>query len=827
MIQLPLMQTPGLHSIYGAGHGGGNPSWLGRKPSFCFFPAGTVLTGFREAFTTVFGPVHSLQQAILKKKSIIGAVDEKALSICRMADLPRTLWDARRADELTPLCSRSLVLALLLSVTWRHHRGHTQVATATTTRPTTTTTKTPPPTPATNKVVGYSGETKNGVRHGRGFQRWDNGDTYEGEWHKGQCDGWGVFHWARGDWFEGLFRGGHSQRGTIHSRGGCVEWEGEWRTTEKNPAFWGVERRAKKTETTGDGHATATVDNVYNGQWDGYKWNGCGTWHSPDTGDIYHGQFDHGKRSGTGRMLFGGDNKSEGDGGGSYIGEWKDDMFHGRGVRLWANGDRYEGQWKDGKEHGEGMKRWCRDGSSFSGLWEMGVPKKGTRKWPNGDQFEGIFTQSSQCGGSGGWGCCGEGVVTLSSENNSLLHFRGLLNGNTFQQTITYCAENYEASLVRHKMGLYLQTEVCMREGNHQFLALPALENAFTLATQFQTQLQKASSEFVLLEKSLATIIQSLQGATQHNQSLASHLRELVALKDGLGKKLDATCEECKKALGQTLTDQSSESEIQQCSRNISELTKKLLEIKPVTPVMEATVLVPSPPKGFHYLMQPLILRVQQPPDVLSTTVAPFNLLTYTLSLLQGCNFSECTMLADKHTMLSKELAEQITLGHNLHNQIEKMQGACTDLMREHKSKWMLVRGLEGDERFIQCPDVQSLLSPLLPQAQQAIIDLMVSKAASLAAALSSSQKIHQQQIQQPQQPPGTATKSPALQGCTAAQQQLTTPVLVEVCIECDEEPPNVILHPCGHAVLCSECAATVRKCPQCRAPITQKQLKQ
>ncbi|KAH3705765.1 hypothetical protein Pelo_19687 [Pelomyxa schiedti] len=118
------------------------------------------------------------------------------------------------------------------------------------------------------------------------------------------------------------------------------------------------------------------------------------------------------------------------------------------------------------------------------------------------------------------------------------------------------------------------------------------------------------------------------------------------------------------------------------------------------------------------------------------------------------------------------------------------MQGACTDLMREHNSKWMLMRGLEGDERFIQCPDVQSLLSPLLPQAQQAIVDLMVSKAASLSL----------------------------------AQQHITS---AEVCIECEEKPPNVILHPCGHAVLCSECAATMRKCPQCRAPITQKQIKQ
>ncbi|KAH3766614.1 2-isopropylmalate synthase [Pelomyxa schiedti] len=704
----------------------------------------------------------------------------------------------------------------------------------------------------------YEGEWKHGRMHGRGVFRGPHGLTYEGEWREGRKDGWGVCRQPDGSWYKGLWRDNHWAKGILHSEAG-YEMDGSWRWNGQfgvnQMTNWGVE--------TGLGV-------VYAGEWKGHNYHGLGTWLSRETGDIYSGQFDQGNWSGTGRILFG-DNSQ---GGGSYVGEFQKDKFHGKGIRLWANGDRYEGQWKDGKEHGEGMKRWCRDGSSFSGLWEMGVPKKGTRKWPNGDQFEGIFTLSSQCGVRDGWECCGEGVVTLPSGNNTLIKLRGLLNNNTFQQTTVDGAENGQVSLVEHQMGSSWQQQlkyknqieknnkehgeqlnqlkeriqeleqnlqkkqqqlqkyedeacICPWTGSGttplNFCALTELEKAFTLATLFKTQIKKASTEFVLLEKSLATIIQSLQGATQHNQSLASRLRELLALKDGLGKKLDETCEECKKALGQTLTDQSSESEIQQCSRNISELTKKLLEIKPVTSVTEGSFLelVPSPPKGYDDLMQPLVLSAQQqPPDVLSTTVAPFSLLapvTDTLVLLRGCQFSECTKLVDQHTMLSKELSEQITLGHNLHNQIEKMQGACTDLVREHKSKWMLMRGLEGDERFMQCPDVQSLLSLLLPQAQQAIVDLVVSKAFSLAAALSSSS-------QRSEQPSKTST----LPGRRAAQQTFTTTTAsVEVCVECDERPPNVILHPCGHVLLCSECASAMRKCPQCRAPISQKQIKQ
>ncbi|KAH3705975.1 hypothetical protein Pelo_19477 [Pelomyxa schiedti] len=85
---------------------------------------------------------------------------------------------------------------------------------------------------------------------------------------------------------------------------------------------------------TTKGGATGAMAMMYEGEWDSHKWHSVGTWMSPDgSGDIYHGQFDHSMKCGTGSILFGA-------GGGSYVGEWKDDVLHGRGVRLWANGDR-------------------------------------------------------------------------------------------------------------------------------------------------------------------------------------------------------------------------------------------------------------------------------------------------------------------------------------------------------------------------------------------------------------------------------------------------------------------------------------------------------
>ncbi|KAH3705896.1 hypothetical protein Pelo_19556 [Pelomyxa schiedti] len=202
---------------------------------------------------------------------------------------------------------------------------------------------------------------------------------------------------------------------------------------------------------------------------------------------------------------------------------------------------------------------------------------------------------------------------------------------------------------------------------------------AFKLATQFRSQLKQSEPEFVLLEESLNEITRNLQGAKQRNEELASHLRDLAALKDTLGKQLDETRNMCKKVLGQTLTAQNSDAEIQQCSRNISELTKKVLGIKPV----DGKVFEPLPPEGSDRLLN-------TSPDYFTsvgatTPVEPFHflaLLTDALMQLQECRFEESTKLADQHTTLSKELSEQVALGHNLHKQIGEMQVSCLELIQ-------------------------------------------------------------------------------------------------------------------------------------------------
>ncbi|KAH3731540.1 cell end marker Tea1 [Pelomyxa schiedti] len=735
-----------------------------------------------------------------------------------------------------------------------------------------------------------------------------------GEYNK-KSDGWAVNHYANGSWYEGLWRDAKWKRGSWHHKTDIYEGEWGWNETAKVHEMqgWGVQR---KTQVDSEHGATTTV---YEGEWDRDKWHGSGTWRSPDgSGDTYHGTFDHGKRSGNGSMLFGGDGDNN-QVGGSYVGEWKGDMFHGRGVRLWANGDRYEGQWVCGKENGEGTKAWSRDGSSFTGLWEMGVPKKGTRRWPNGDMFEGTFTpqpQQSGRGNDGGWACCGEGIATLSasSEGNSLLPLKGILNNNKFQQkgddsggiraVTIVMGLNQQSEGIRKELearfkeeinsaknvweeevGRLLKEEIArskmewevrcyfsstsakhhfhtkqVTKRNHQqhgdeinqlnqkiqqqreqlegkgsSVLIPTnvgtqddgegkavleLNQAMKLTTRFQALLKKSAPEFILLRESLTKISKLLQGATKCNEALRLHLRDLNELKYILEKQLDETCETSKRVLGQTLTVQNSEAEIQQCSRNISELTKKVLASKNPAATEGENVVIP-PTKGNELLIvtlsEPLVLDKISEDFHLDAGSLPqpfqwLGSLSDTLGELQGCRFEECTKLADQNTMLSKELSEQITVGLNLHKEIEEIKGVCTMMTQEHKTKWMLRRGLEGDEQFIALPAVWSMLSELLPQAQQAVMDLMVSKAASMAAVVST---------------PSMIVTTSTLPGCTTAGVTAApTTIVNKLCIECDENTANVQFQPCGHIVLCSQCAAVgMRKCLVCRTPIHQKNL--
>lgn len=87
---------------------------------------------------------------------------------------------------------------------------------------------------------------------------------------------------------------------------------------------------------------------LYEGQWQGDMQHGTGhqTW---SDGRVYDGQFDSGKFSGLGRMVW-----HTQKGLLTYEGQYKDDLKHGTGKFVWADGRIYDGAWYAGKRHGRG-----------------------------------------------------------------------------------------------------------------------------------------------------------------------------------------------------------------------------------------------------------------------------------------------------------------------------------------------------------------------------------------------------------------------------------------------------------------------------------------
>lgn len=84
-------------------------------------------------------------------------------------------------------------------------------------------------------------------------------------------------------------------------------------------------------------------------------------------GGTYEGQLVRGKREGEGIMFW--------PTGKIYVGQWRDDRFHGHGL-LFATAERgctYNGDWVQGQCHGVGRVEWPSRGTWYDGEWVDGL----------------------------------------------------------------------------------------------------------------------------------------------------------------------------------------------------------------------------------------------------------------------------------------------------------------------------------------------------------------------------------------------------------------------------------------------------------------------
>jgi len=100
-----------------------------------------------------------------------------------------------------------------------------------------------------------------------------------------------------------------------------------------------------------------------------------------------------------GTYIFGQNSDWAGD---KYVGEWKDDKYHGYGIYTYTKGDKYVGEYKDNKRHGQGTYTYA-DGTKYVGEHKDGkYHGQGTYTWntaPNkGDKYVGEYKDGKQNG---------------------------------------------------------------------------------------------------------------------------------------------------------------------------------------------------------------------------------------------------------------------------------------------------------------------------------------------------------------------------------------------------------------------------------------------
>jgi len=133
----------------------------------------------------------------------------------------------------------------------------------------------------------------------------------------------------------------------------------------------------QKTYTFSDG-------SKYVGEVKDEKFHGQGT-NTYDDGETYTGGFKENKMHGHGKYIFANGNE--------YEGEFKDNIKNGKGIFYWTNGNKYEGEYKDDKRNGHGTFI-LSSGSRYIGEWkDDNEHGDGTYTYHNGDEYVGKFKE--------------------------------------------------------------------------------------------------------------------------------------------------------------------------------------------------------------------------------------------------------------------------------------------------------------------------------------------------------------------------------------------------------------------------------------------------
>jgi len=124
-------------------------------------------------------------------------------------------------------------------------------------------------------------------------------------------------------------------------------------------------------------------------------------------GGTYTGDLKSGVPHGKGEIIW-----TNGD---KYVGEWKSGKKQGMGTFFWVSGNKYKGQWVNNQQNGKGTFFWNK-GGKYIGQWKNGQKSgQGTEFWTKGDKYIGLYKNDKRNG---------EGTHFFISGNKYIGHWK-------------------------------------------------------------------------------------------------------------------------------------------------------------------------------------------------------------------------------------------------------------------------------------------------------------------------------------------------------------------------------------------------------------------
>jgi len=221
----------------------------------------------------------------------------------------------------------------------------------------------------------FIGQSKQDVFYGNGTIMYPSGDKYVGEIKNNKRNGKGTYTFkngltSSGEWKDNKAVGKHTTSDTegvaekaiekiIDEKASNNESKIITETYENGDKYVGTLKDGKKH---GKGIYTLANGMQYTGDFKDNEWHGKGTLVYPK-GEKYVGDFKMGVISGKGYLSRPSGNYHEG--------EYLNNQKHGHGFEKSANGNQYVGNYKEGRFHGYGVLTTA-DGKMYKGTWEMG-----------------------------------------------------------------------------------------------------------------------------------------------------------------------------------------------------------------------------------------------------------------------------------------------------------------------------------------------------------------------------------------------------------------------------------------------------------------------